>query len=869
MVLCLAFRALNLSRISSFGFRISAAAAALFALVNASPAAAQDKVTYQDHVLPVFRNTCLNCHNPEKKKAGLDLSSYTGALTGSENGKVIEPGDDAGSLLFRLVSRTEEPFMPPKGDKIPDKDLETIKRWILGGVLENAGSNAIASTKPKVDLKVAATGTGKPDGPPPMPGTLVLEPVVHATRPGQLLSLATSPWAPLAALGGQKQVLLYNTESCELLGVLPFPEGTPHVLKFSRSGKLLLAGGGIDAKTGKVVLFDVTTGNRVTELGDEFDAVLAADITPDQAFVAIGGPGKVVKILSTASGATVKSIKKHTDWVTALAYSPDGVLLATGDRAGGLFVWEGATGGAFYTLNGHKSAVTSVCFRGDSNVLASASEDGTVKLWDMASGNEVKSWQAHGGGVQSVHFTHDGRIATCGRDRLVRLWKPDGGGIRQLDPAFDDIALHAAFDHDGKRAIGGDWTGKIRVWTVEDGKPVGELTHNPPTLAQRLAEVESRLGGLQSAQEKAQKEYAAAQQLADKAKAEADGAATELAKLVATDAARKKAADAAAQAAASAKTAAEARPDDAALVKLASDAKAAAERLAAESGTSRQSAEQAAKAKADAAKAAADAATKLKPAADAAAAQLVAAQRDKARFRAAQVYTSLDAARKELAQRQAEQTGAPAMIQAAQQAAEKAKADVVAFEKKTAEAPQRLAAAEQAVKQAQENLNNANKATQEPARLQALRETLLQQSTDLATTLAKSLEKEKDNANLKQATDQAKAAAATLEKELIAARTNAGKVAAAAEAAKGALAKAQEAVAKEKADAQNAPKNLEALKKRVADAEADIPKAQQFAAEAPAKTTAAQAKVDQLNAEYEKLLKEVPAAPAPVTVATK
>ena len=46
------------------------------------------KVTYNDHVLPIFRNACLNCHNPDKKKAGLDLSSYGGVMAGSENGSL-------------------------------------------------------------------------------------------------------------------------------------------------------------------------------------------------------------------------------------------------------------------------------------------------------------------------------------------------------------------------------------------------------------------------------------------------------------------------------------------------------------------------------------------------------------------------------------------------------------------------------------------------------------------------------------------------------------------------------------------------------------------------------------------------------------
>ena len=41
------------------------------------------KVTYNDHVLPIFKNACLNCHNPDKKKAGLDLSTYQARSRGA------------------------------------------------------------------------------------------------------------------------------------------------------------------------------------------------------------------------------------------------------------------------------------------------------------------------------------------------------------------------------------------------------------------------------------------------------------------------------------------------------------------------------------------------------------------------------------------------------------------------------------------------------------------------------------------------------------------------------------------------------------------------------------------------------------------
>src|SRR5688572_27358932 len=130
--------------------------AAIFAcMVLPHPALAQEKVTYQDHVLPIFRNTCLNCHNADKKKADLDLSTFAGAMAGGGSGKALEPGNPDGSLLYRLVTHAEEPQMPPKGGKLPEKDLSTIKAWIAGGTLETSSSAAMGSNKPKLDLAVS------------------------------------------------------------------------------------------------------------------------------------------------------------------------------------------------------------------------------------------------------------------------------------------------------------------------------------------------------------------------------------------------------------------------------------------------------------------------------------------------------------------------------------------------------------------------------------------------------------------------------------------------------------------------------------------------------------------------------------------
>ena len=85
---------------------------------GALAADAAPKVTYQENILPIFRNACLNCHNPDKKKGGLDISSYSAAMAGSDSQKVIVPGDPDGSVLYRCVMHIDEPKMPQKAQAI-------------------------------------------------------------------------------------------------------------------------------------------------------------------------------------------------------------------------------------------------------------------------------------------------------------------------------------------------------------------------------------------------------------------------------------------------------------------------------------------------------------------------------------------------------------------------------------------------------------------------------------------------------------------------------------------------------------------------------------------------------------------------------
>jgi WD40 repeat protein len=498
--------------------------------------AADAPPTFNDHVLPIFREKCCGCHNPDKKKGGLDLTSHGQAMAGGGSGEVIAAGDADSSHLWQLVSHTSEPKMPPESDKLPADMLDVIKRWIAGGAIERAGGAAVARKTTAITLDPVAIAA--PDGPPVMPPRLSLEVIAEAARPTTITALAVSPHGEVATVGGRRQLLLYHTASLELLGVLPFPEGVVKTARFTRNGKLLLAAGGEAAKSGRLVIWDVAKAARIAELGDEYDEILAADLSADQRLVAVGGPSRVVRLLTTADGKAESELRKHTDWVTALEFSPAsstaGVLLATGDRAGNLFLWEPRGGREHGTLKGHTAAITAMAWRPDGGVLATVSEDGSLRLWNPQESTQLKTWPAHAGGAESVAWLRDGRLVTTGRDRRVKLWKADGPLERETSP-LADIGTRVAGTADGARIFAGDWSGAVTVFATADAKPAGSLDTNPPPLAKRLQAAEQMLADAtatgQSAAEKA-KAAADAMQVAEsqvaaarKALAEADEAA--------------------------------------------------------------------------------------------------------------------------------------------------------------------------------------------------------------------------------------------------------------------------------------------------------------------------------------------------------
>ena len=490
------------------------------------------KITYEDHIKPIFREHCTSCHNSNDKKSGLALDSYQAVLIGGSGGEVVAAGDLDSSRLFALTAHKEQPFMPPKQDMIPQVKVDLLKVWIEQGMPENSGS---AIQKPKANAAaLGMVSSARPEGAPPMPVSMIKQTPFFTQRAATISALAASPWSPLVAVGGQMQVALYHSETGQLQGVIPFPEGEPQSITFSRDGRLILIAGGRHSASGCAALYEIATGNRIARVGDELDIVFAADISDDNQLIAMAGPQKLVRVFETLTGNMKYEQKKHTDWIYCVRFSPDGLLLATADRASGLVVWETQTGRLFQEFSGHKGEIQSIAWRPDSLALISGSFDGTLKMWDMNEGKLIKSWDAHGGGVAAVAVCNDGTMVSTGRDNKVKVWDGAGNAAGEM-PSLVEAGQEVAITVDSKQIVAGDWAGNVRMWQRANPKDEKSLVANPVPLEQSLAAAQQQLSQAQAVAQTAQTEYvslqtqqAAAQKLLADLQSQIASATTEL-----------------------------------------------------------------------------------------------------------------------------------------------------------------------------------------------------------------------------------------------------------------------------------------------------------------------------------------------------
>ena len=82
----------------------------LASVLIALPVAAQRAPLFRDEILPILERNCTKCHSPQQKMAGLDLTTFTGVMTGGASGPAIAPGKPERSLLWKMIESGKMPM---------------------------------------------------------------------------------------------------------------------------------------------------------------------------------------------------------------------------------------------------------------------------------------------------------------------------------------------------------------------------------------------------------------------------------------------------------------------------------------------------------------------------------------------------------------------------------------------------------------------------------------------------------------------------------------------------------------------------------------------------------------------------------------
>ena len=93
------------------------------------------KVNFEDDILPLFQDYCIDCHGPDKQKSGFRVDRRVHLLKGGDSGLPAgTPHDSAKSYLMEVIQSDDpEISMPPKGGPLFEDEIELLSTWIAEG----------------------------------------------------------------------------------------------------------------------------------------------------------------------------------------------------------------------------------------------------------------------------------------------------------------------------------------------------------------------------------------------------------------------------------------------------------------------------------------------------------------------------------------------------------------------------------------------------------------------------------------------------------------------------------------------------------------------------------------------------------------
>lgn len=165
---------------------------------------------------------------------------------------------------------------------------------------------------------------------------------------------------------------------------------------------------------------------------------------------------------------------EHTAKLLCCRVDPGGRFVVAGGLDHAIQRWD-ITTGLKTTLTGHDNWVRTLGFSPDGAILYSGAYDGQLIAWDIRADQPpiIRRITAHQGWLRGLAVSSDGqRVATCGNDRLVKVWNAADGQLICELPGHSSIPYCLQFVPGSQELVSGDITGNIHHWRTDDGQLV-------------------------------------------------------------------------------------------------------------------------------------------------------------------------------------------------------------------------------------------------------------------------------------------------------------------------------------------------------------------------------------------------------------
>ncbi|MBY0228471.1 MAG: hypothetical protein K2W96_04235 [Gemmataceae bacterium] len=315
--------------------------------------------------------------------------------------------------LWSVATGVEVLSLPTGEEEAPLLAFDPRGRWLAINhqaeltLLDGGGQSRIVHTTASPAFRVVPSPDGK---------LLALHhgslSSIHETASGERLPMDGAVLQAVAFLPDGKRLVGASNGDDELV-VHDLATGKEVRRIKGGAASLAVANGLVLAGTEKVAVSDLDSGERRGGWDPGLGTVSSLAVSPDGKRVAILGEKPGVAVHDIATG---KLVGRLDEAAASAAWLSDGRLAVAAEKA--LLAWEPGKKPVVLAERGGLSALASA-----EGWIAGGDGEGVIRLWDAATGKARGRLKGHVGPVLSLAFLPDGRLASGGMDRTMRLWR--------------------------------------------------------------------------------------------------------------------------------------------------------------------------------------------------------------------------------------------------------------------------------------------------------------------------------------------------------------------------------------------------------------------------------------------------------------